>query len=303
MSIEPEHVSIRLARAQEDMRPRQIAPGVWSIFAVHKPPGPGELPNRCLLYSVADEAGKRSIIVVNGITPDLDANEPFNAIREHASSLGAEVRHIFNPGPEHHLSLAHYARAFPEAGIYVAAGRIPRVNPELCAMDNVHAMPPGDALPELAAQGFHVHVWDGLMEGRIGNVVQGKFFEPRGTAEPTLFFHEESRTLLNGGHGWWYWGEQAPVPWLARKLFRMKQGQVVWSPKHYCVFDEARCQASARRVLEWEVEQLLDLHAPMDDWMKSGAGPAVAGLCRPIAEGRWKDVPLKHDRLQIPEPA
>ena len=70
---------------------------------------------------------------------------------------------------------------------------------------------------------------------------------------------------------------------------------------HYYVFDNDRCSASAARVLDWDFDRLLDLHTPMNDHMDSGAYAAAERLCRPIAEGRWDDVPLKHEALQIPE--
>lgn len=301
MNFEPEHCSITSGRAEDDVRARHIGPGLWSLFAIHQPPAGPTLPNRCLLYAVKDSAGKTTVVVVNGVTPDLERDEPFGAIRRLAAELDASVGYIINPGPEHHMSLHHYAAAFPEARVLVAAGRIERENPTLCALDNVEAMPVGDVLPELSACGFHVHVWDGWMEGKIISYSQLRFGSRRGTAEPTVFFHEESRTLLNGGHGWWYWGEKPAVPWPVRKLLKMARGEVVWSPVHYRVFDEARCAASAARILEWNFDRLLDLHTMEDDFLPDGAPAAVERLCRPLVEGRWSELPFKKEALQIPE--
>lgn len=301
-AFEEEHCCISNGVACGDGRVRQIGRNVWSFFAIHQPAvGGPPLPNRCLLYALQDADGAKTLVVVNGITPDLEAGEPFGAIRRLAEELEATVGFIFNPGPEHHLSLAHYAEAFPDARVLVAAGRIERENPDLCARENVETMGVGDVLPELAAQGFHVHVWDGLMEGSLSNLAQLRFGAPRGTAEPTLFFHEESRTLLNGGHGWWYWGEEASVPWPMRKLLGMVKGEIVWSSRHYTVHDRPRCAASAARVLGWEFDSLLDLHTPKDEWLKLGAREAVERLCTPMTEGRWGDLPFKTEALQIPE--
>lgn len=301
--MEEEVQAITLGKAEAEVEPRQIAEGVWSIYALHKPAiGGSPLANRCLIYRVDGEAGATPwLVLVNAITPDLERDEPFAAIRKLAASLGAEVRYVFNPGPEHHLSLTPYAEAFPDAKIGIAKGRIERENPAVCALGNVMLLPPGDVCPELRARGFHVHVWDGLMEGKITNLVQARFRAKRGTAEPTLFFHEPSRTLLNGGHGWWYWGEKTFLPWPARKLFGMRQGAVVWSPYHYTVFDKDRCAASAERVLGWDFDTLLDVHVPMNDWLHEGAYAAVEPLCRPMVEGRWDALPLKHEPLEIPE--
>lgn len=209
-------------------------------------------------------------------------------------------------------TLTDYATAFPEARVLVAAGRIQRENPRLCAMDNVEAMAVGDAVPELAEQGLHVHVWDGLMEGKLINLSQFRFGARRGTSEPTLFWHEPSGTLLNGGHAWLYWGETTAVSWLARRLFGMKKGEVVWSPGYYSVFDRPRCAESARRVVDWPVESLLDLHharrAPRERRTRQdgGALPAdgrrqLGGLA--VKHGRPPD-PRRQGhrrRLEVPQ--
>ncbi len=295
----PETPCIHLGHAADDMQPSPIADGVWSIYALHQPPSGPPLANRCLLYLV--DGDEPELVVVNGITVDLEKNEPFAAIRRLSAELDAPVRNIFNPGPEHHLSLAAYATAFPEARVWVASGRIERENPDLCALPNVGVLPVGDVLPELARGGFCVHVWDGLMVGRIGNVVQGRLFKKRGTAEPVLFHHKKSRTLLNGGHGWWVWGDDTFLPWVARKLFRMRRGDVVWSPFHYLVFDRDRCASSAARVLHWEVDELLDLHAPLNDWMRAGVGDALRRLCQPMVDGKWEQLPLADGVLGIAE--
>lgn len=300
--LEAEHVNLSIGKATDDPRPRNIRPGLWSFFAVHQPPiGGSPLPNRLLIYRLTDAEGEHILVIVNAITPDVDADQPFRAIRELSAELDAPVRYVINPGPEHHMALTHFATAFPEAQILVAAGRIERENPELIAMPNVGTMGTGDALPELAAMGLHVHVWDGIMEGKLINLVQFRWGACRGTAEPTFFFHEESGTLLNGGHGWLYWGNDSALPWLGRKLFGMKQHELVWSPYHYKVWDEARCSASAKRVMEWPIQELMDLHAPLDDWMTEGAAEAVRELCAPMVEGRWDDLPFNREPLQIPE--
>jgi len=297
-----EECSFHLGRASEAVRACKIAEGVWTIYALHQPPVGPPLPNRCVIYEmdgIGDE--KPTLAVVNAITPDSEKDEPFATIRRLAAERGADVAYIFNPGPEHHISMHHYARAFPAATIVVAAGRIERENPELCALSNVKCLRPGDVLPELAERGFHVHIWDGLMEGKIGNVAQGRFRAKRGTAESVLFYHTRSKTLLNGGHGWWYWGKETYMPWLARKMFRMKKGKVVWSPMHYRVFDKERCARSAARVLEWDVDLLLDLHVPLNDFMSAGVQSALHALCTPMVEGNWNELPLKQDSLQILE--
>jgi hypothetical protein len=210
---EPEHIALVKDRAGDDLRPRCVAPGVWSLVSMHKPGiGGPMIPNRSMLYRVRDAEGRPILVVCNVLAPDKEADEPMGTIRRFAEAIGATVGFIINPGPEHHLVLAGYASAFPDARVLVAAGRLQRENPALFDLPNVEALPPGDAVPELAAMGLHIHVWGGLMEGAALSLAQFRFGAPRGTAEPVLLFHQESRTLLNGGHGWWFWGETAPVP-------------------------------------------------------------------------------------------
>jgi len=293
---------IEIDKVVGEVRPTLIAPNVWSLLTNHKPGiGGGKLPNRMLMYLVKNAAGKKTLVVLNGVAPDLEADEPFGAIRRLAAEQDATVGYIFNPGPEHHIALPHYARAFPDARVMVAAGRIQRENPELCGMHNVELMAPGDAVPELASQGFHVHIWEGWMETPLINRIQFRWGAKLGTTEPTMFWHEESGTLLNGGHNWFYWGDKVAFPWIARKIFKMKKGEVTWSPSHYKVFDEARCQESARRVVDWKFHTLLDLHSPEDIFLRDIAYERVATLCQPLIDGDWESLPFGRGELGIPE--
>jgi len=293
-----------LGRATGDVRLHKIAPDVWSLFSMH---GGGnsriapKIPNRLLVFRVKDAAGKGSLIILNAIWPDEKNDQPFAALRALSNELGAPIRYILNPGPEHHLSLDKYALAFPDARVCVAAGRIERENPALCALDNVETMTAGDALPELSRQGFHVHVWDGFMEGAILNRAQFRFGAKRGTSEPTVFWHETSGSFLNGGHGWFYWAEADKQPWLIRKMMRLRKGEVVWSPVHYSVHDEKRCIESGKRILDWRFDNLLDLHAGLDQRIDGGAYQIAEGLLEPLIAENWESLPFKREELEIPE--
>lgn len=302
--IEVEECCMVLGRAVSDVRFRQIGPDVWSLFSMH---GAGNsriaprLPNRMLVFRVGGAGGRPTLVVVNVVWPDEEKGEPFGALRALSKELGAPIGYILNPGPEHHLSLEPYAREFPDARVCVAAGRIERENPDLCALDNVETMAVGDALPELSRQGLHVHVWDGFMEGNLINRSQFRFSARRGTAEPTMFWHEASGSLLNGGHGWFYWAEGDKQSWLIRKMMKLREGEVTWSPVHYQVHDAARCIASAERVLDWRFDRLLDLHAGPDQRIDEGAYQIAEGLLRPLIDANWEALPFAQGELEIPE--
>jgi len=281
-----------------------IAKDLWSLFTMH---GAGnsrfapKLPNRMFAYRVRDASGKPSLVFLNVVWPDLTNDQPFAAMRALSAELGAPIRLILNPGPEHHLSLDKYAEAFPDVRICVAAGRLERENPALCALDNVETMPVGDVLPELSRQGLHVHVWDGFMEGTFANKAQFRFGAKRGTSEPTVVWHEASGTFLNGGHGWFYWADGDKQPWLIRRLMKLRKGEVVWSPIHYAMHDSARCVESARRILDWRFEHLLDLHAGADKRIEGGAYEVAEALLRPMVEENWEALPFGVEDLEIPE--
>ena len=104
---------------------------------------------------------------------------------------------------------------------------------------------------------------------------------------------------MNGGHGWWYWGEKNAIPWLARKIVGMKKGQLVQSKKHYKIYDNALCSRAAKQILDWKFDVLLDLHTPENVWLKSNAYQCVAQLCKPMAEERWGYVNFLEGSLAI----
>ncbi|EDM79854.1 hypothetical protein PPSIR1_32183 [Plesiocystis pacifica SIR-1] len=282
-----------------------IGPDLWSLFTNH---GGGNsrfgprIPNRMFVFRVREAGGKSHLVAFNVVQPDLEADQPFLALRELSAELGAPLRAILNPGPEHHLSLIPYAEAFPDVPIYVAAGRIERENPTLCALPNVERLGEGDALPELGRMGLHVHVWGGFMEGKLVNRTQLRFGARRGTAEPLLVWHEASGAFINGGHGWFSWPVGAkPLPWPASRMLKLREGHVTWSPVHYSVHDHARAAAGAQRTLDWNFEHILDLHVPLDRHLW-GRGHAVAeSLMRPLIEGDWDSLPFGREALEIPE--
>jgi hypothetical protein len=304
LASEAEVCCMALGKATGDVRLTAIGPDAWCLFTMH---GAGNsrfaprLPNRLLVFRVRDASGRAALVVLNAVWPDLERDQPFAALRDLSASLGAPIQFILNPGPEHHMSLMAYAEAFPDARVCVAAGRIQRENPALCAMPNVLVMPPGDALPELSRRGFHVHVWDGFMEQGFVSKSQFRFGAKRGTAEPTVFWHEASGIFVNGGHGWVYWAEGDKQPWLLRKLLKAREGAVVWSPLHYSVFDAKRCAASGERILDWRFEHLVDLHAGPDKRIEGHAHAVAEELMRPLLAGEWEALPFAVAELEIPE--
>ena len=140
------------------------------------------------------------------------------------------------------------------------------------------------------------------MEEGFVNKSQFRFGAPRGTAEPTVFWHEASKSFINGGHGWFYWasGDKA-VPFPIRRAMKPREGAIVWSPIHYAVHDVARAIEGGKRILDWKFENILDLHVGLDKHIHGPGHTIVEDLLRPLIEQDWDTLPAPRGTLKIPE--
>ena len=151
-----------LPRWDEAVRPppREIAEDLHSIERRFFLPGGVALPTRSLV--VRCQGGALAVI---SPPPDEDA-------RRDVAALGS-VRFLVAPNSFHHVGIASWAAAFPEARILLAPGLRAR-RPEL---------PGGDELAEGAPAPF---------ADVLAHTVLGPF---RGVSE-VAFFHRPSRTLI-----------------------------------------------------------------------------------------------------------
>jgi hypothetical protein len=67
----------------------------------------------------------------------------------------------------------------------------------------------------------------------------------------------------------------------------------------FAVVDRGMLQASSKEVMSWELDRVLDLHAPPNTNPLSGGRTIFGEALAPIVEGRWDDVPWRDSQLPI----
>jgi hypothetical protein len=312
-----EELCMDMGKATTDCRPCPVDENIWTQCSRH---GPGEkakpvgVTNRSIIYRLIPEDGDPFLVVLNGLWVDQDADQPFKGLRALEEETGAPIRYILAPGTGHHLSLPHYAKAFPDARVCVAEGRIPRENPELVTLDNVDVFAVDSPPEALASAGLRLYVLRGLMEGpgtaKIQKMVAGRKGYVCNAVEELMILHVPSGAITSGGHQWWFVPEGHKgvfeVPFLMKIMMGMmglgfgymRPGAIACETNHaFAVHDRDALQASCKEVLSWEFDKLLDLHAQINTCPTTGAKAMFEDAIGPIAAGRWDDVPWKEGTL------
>ncbi len=312
MPQNPECLCMVMGEPITDCTPIQVAPDIWTQVAKHGPgqqKGPMHITNRSIIYRLIPADGDPFLVVLNGLWICEETDQPFKGLRALEASTRARIRFILAPGAGHHLSLHHYANAFPDAQVCVADGRIPRVNTELMALPNVHAYPPNAPPPELGDAGLKVMVVGGLMEGpltkRIALMTELRWGHVPNTSEPLMVLHEPTGTITSGGHQWWYVpaDEQGvfvmpgPMAFMLRIMglstAYMVPGKISLEPNGgFAIHDRAALQASCQEILSWDFDKMLDVHAQLNKSPQSGAKALFEEALAPIIAGRWDDIPI-----------
>lgn len=162
-------------------------------------------------------------------------------LKAEIDALG-EVRHLVAPNSLHHLFLAEWQAAYPQATLYAAPGLRAR-RPDLALDADL-----GDAPPA---------AWAGEIDQVVvrGNAI---------TAE-VVFFHRPSRTVLftdliqHFPRGW-FTGWRA----LVARLDLMTADAPQVPRKFRTAFtDRKAARASLARILEWPAEKVVMAHGPL----------------------------------------
>jgi hypothetical protein len=312
-----EHHCMHHGKATTDCMPCKVDVDVWTQCAVHGPgerAGPVKLTNRSIIYLLHPPEGESFLVVLNGLWVDEASDQPFTGLRALEQQTGARIRFVLSPGAGHHLSLMAYARAFPDARICVAAGRISRENPALVSLDNVNAYPIDSPPEELEAAGLRVHVLRGLMEGprtaRAQFLTTQRWGYVCDSTEPLMVLHLPTGSLTSGGHHWWFrpagHTDVIDMPGFMKLALRMmglgidymKPGAVSCETNHtFAMHDRDAFQASCAEVLKWDFDILLDLHAPPNTCPTSGVKALFQTTIGPIAAADWHNVHWNQSKL------
>ncbi|MCO4744393.1 MAG: hypothetical protein KC912_06365 [Proteobacteria bacterium] len=307
--------------AVTDCVPVVVDEDIWTQVVRHGPgqqKGPLSITNRSIIYRLHPKQGEPFLVILNGVWCDEDSGQPFKGLHALEAETGAKVRYVLAPASSHNLSLIHYAKAFPEAKVCVAQGRIPRVNPELMAMPNAVAYPVDEPPAELGEAGLKVMVVAGLMEGwsskRVAMMTEFNFSYVPNTTEPLMVLHEPTGTVTSGGHQWMYVppDEEGVFEAPAMMRFMMKlmigadlrfavPGKITLEPGNsFAIHDREAFQQSCREILSWDFDKMLDVHAQPDKNVDSGAKALFEEALAPIVGGDWSAVPMPSGSLPAP---
>lgn len=301
---------MHLGHTTGDCRPVEVDTDIWTQVADHGPGNQtsgGVIANRSILYRLHGPDGA-FLVVLNALWVEGPDAPAIRAIKALAEETGAPVRFVLTPGSMHNLNLPTYAEAFPEARVCIPRGRIPRVHPELLLHDNVELYPVDAPPPELADAGLQVMVFRGMCEGPTSARFQkmsGNLGYRCESAEPQVFLHVPTGTITNGGHHMWYQHDDRPLMqmssasrFMMEKLmgvrFDIEPGSL-WIEENgaFAIADRDLVQASARRILGWTFDKMIDIHAPPGALVTEGAYAIWEKALGPVERGEWDQVAWK----------
>ncbi len=159
------------------------------------------------------------------------------------------VEAIAAPNRLHHLFLAPFARAFPEARVYVSPGLAAK------RAD----LPPHEALSDVP-----VPAWADVLDQHL--------FGGQPRVDEVVFFHRPTRTLIVSDLAF---NVQSSSSFFTRLFMRANDGYGRFGPTRLVrrsVTDRAAARASIDRILEWDFERVIVAHG---DVLEAGGREAL----------------------------
>jgi hypothetical protein len=234
----------------------------------------------------------KSLVVLNPVAPSKDGSEPFRALRRLAEQTETEVSDILVPGDEHFTSLPLYLTEFPRATGHLPMGRIERIlevsqavlssekkQKSLLEFDNLRlfdASVPRPVLKGLEDSPLSVVSLLGIREGSTKSGPYANY--PLGTSQQLIFIFEDTKTMWNGSHLFFFYpeNEKHPPGRLVRHSSGLKKGETVnflkpkeeWVRKGNkpVVVAPALLELSVKEVLAMDFQRLGDLHTGPNVW-------------------------------------
>jgi hypothetical protein len=252
----------------------EVFPGFWSVPTRHRPGGSQQMPeinNRCLVFRVTEPVGA-ALVAVNQTSAAA-----IPAVKRIEEQTGLRVRHLLSPGGGHHLQVAPWHEAFPEATVWFEPVRIHRTanGAKLLALPRVKNMPLVDPFPAWKGE-LEVLVFDGLYglsdeqsphEGGADTMFSSLKLMFRfmvGVSDPTSevwLHHVPSGTVIGGENLGWMMpaAELARRPMMERSMY---QAGAWINTMARPVADKAKIAAHWKTVLGWPAKTLITFH----DW-------------------------------------
>ena len=272
--------------------------GVWLIATRHRPglsKHMFEINNRCFVFRLFDQsAGRAVLLVVNAVDPAQSIAE----VRRLERETGLPVAAIVSPGGGHHLHMAPWHAAFPEAKLLVGPERIPRTanGRKLMQMGRFETLALDDPFPQfrgqleavvfhgLAGPPDHQSAGEGARDTRFAHmrrmlkIMTAKASDP---VDEVWLHHAPSQTVIGGENLTWYY----PAAAMRGAPFMLKS---IVKPERVAVFTMARkvarpdkVAACWRRILAWPCRTLLTYHdVPGSGFVGDGRAALAAAVER-----------------------
>jgi hypothetical protein len=215
------------------------------------------------------------LLVANAV----DAGQALDEVRRLERETGVRVRYILSVGGGHHLHMATWITAFPEAKILLPPVRIPRTSngQKLMQMPRVSLMNLEDPLPQFKGQldavlfhgllGFHDHKSpaEGGSDGMLSmmKMMATMITGPKDPVDELWLHHVPTGTVIAGENLAWYYPaiEYKKLPFMGKQMLKPNK---VW------LFDMARRVADRnlvtacwKKILAWPMTTLMTYHDPV----------------------------------------
>jgi hypothetical protein len=255
----------------------ELADGFWVIATRHRPGLSKmmfEINNRCLVFRLNAPQGGPVLLVANAVDPAQSLDEVRRIERESRLKVG----YVLSVGGGHHLHMAPWVDAFPEAQVLLPPVRLPRTRngQKLMQLPRVTTMNLEDPLPQFKGQ-LDAVLFHGLVgfpdhrspaEGGPDNflamlkMMTMMFRGPKDPVDELWLHHAASGTVIGGENlAWYYPGEEyQKLPFMGKKM--LKPDKVWLMDMARKVKDPAVVADCWKKVLAWPATTLMTYHDP-----------------------------------------
>jgi len=184
----------------------------------------------------------QTLVIVNGVRLTEGIVQQLKQLE---ISTQSTVRYIISPGDGHHLFLANYEAHFPEAKIYVFAGRTMDEHPE---KSNWNIIDLENPFPEFKEHNIHFYIFKGLRRPPP--------YDDR--PKPDLYIYLEPSRTLYACDSIMY---KSQATWFSRNILGHTPGSISFHPtKSLSIRNLEEAKNSALFVTQWDVWDFIGAH-------------------------------------------